>query len=100
MVYDGEETLAAYIASISDIDDIVPMLTAFQIEWNKMHQRLSQDANLIAIIQAWADSGEVTPEVSREVRKTLHLKKGDWRRMKTIWEDDLPQFALAYRHPA
>ncbi len=37
MFYDGGETLAVYIASISDIDDIVPMLTAFQIEWNKMH---------------------------------------------------------------
>ncbi len=90
ILYDGKETLATYIASISDIDDIVPMLTAFQIEWNKMHQRLSQDNDLIAKIQAWTASGEVTPELSREVRKTLRLTKDDWRRMKTIWEDDLP----------
>ena len=51
MLYDEEETLAAYIASISDIDDIVPMLTAIQIEWNKMHQRISQDVDLISKIQ-------------------------------------------------
>jgi hypothetical protein len=35
--YDGKETLACYIASRSDIDDLIPMLTAFQIEWNKLY---------------------------------------------------------------
>jgi hypothetical protein len=34
--YDGKGTLACYIASRSDIDDLIPMLTAFQIEWNKL----------------------------------------------------------------
>ena len=37
MFFDGESTLAAFIASISDIDDLIPMLTAYQIEWNKLH---------------------------------------------------------------
>ena len=27
-------------ASESDIDDLVPIVTAYQIEWNKMHERL------------------------------------------------------------
>ncbi|UCF62146.1 MAG: hypothetical protein JSV37_05490 [Anaerolineaceae bacterium] len=35
--YDDKETLACYIASRSDIDDLIPMLTAFQIEWNKLY---------------------------------------------------------------
>ena len=38
--FDGRDTLAAYIASVSDIDDLVPIVTAYQIEWNKMHARL------------------------------------------------------------
>jgi hypothetical protein len=38
--YDGNGTLAVFIASVSDIDDLVPILTAYQIEWNKMHERL------------------------------------------------------------
>jgi hypothetical protein len=38
--YDGDKTLAVFIASASDIDDLVPILTAYQIEWNKMHERL------------------------------------------------------------
>jgi len=38
--YDGAGKLAVFIASVSDIDDLVPIVTAYQIEWNKMHQRL------------------------------------------------------------
>ena len=38
--WDGAETLAAFIASASDIDDLVPILTAYQIEWNKLREHL------------------------------------------------------------
>jgi hypothetical protein len=38
--WDGGDTLAAFIASASDIDDFVPILTAYQIEWNKLRDRL------------------------------------------------------------
>jgi hypothetical protein len=39
--FDGERTLAVFIASESDIDDLVPILVAWQIEWNKLHARLA-----------------------------------------------------------
>lgn len=38
--WDGDATLAVFVASASDIDDLVPIVTAYQIEWNKLHQRL------------------------------------------------------------
>jgi hypothetical protein len=38
--YDGGQTLAVFVASASDIDDLVPILTAYQIEWNKIRERL------------------------------------------------------------
>ncbi|CAN5574828.1 hypothetical protein BH09MYX1_BH09MYX1_42360 [soil metagenome] len=38
--WDGKHTLGVFIASVSDIDDLVPIVTAYQIEWNKMHARL------------------------------------------------------------
>jgi len=38
--WDGGDTLAAFIASASDIDDLVPIMTAYQIEWNKLRGRL------------------------------------------------------------
>ena len=37
--WDGGQTLAVFIASGSDIDDLVPILTAYQIEWNKLRER-------------------------------------------------------------
>ena len=40
--YDGDGTLAVFIASASDIDDLIPIVTAYQIEWNKMHGLLAQ----------------------------------------------------------
>lgn len=39
--WDEGEQLAVFVTSASDIDDLVPILTAYQIEWNKMHARLS-----------------------------------------------------------
>ena len=38
--WDGGTTLAAFIASASDIDDLVPIVTAYQLEWNKLRERL------------------------------------------------------------
>jgi len=32
--YDGSGRLAVHIASESDIDDVIPTLVAYQIEWN------------------------------------------------------------------
>jgi hypothetical protein len=39
--FDGKDTMACFIASRSDIDDVVPVLTALQIEWNKLHSMLN-----------------------------------------------------------
>src|SRR5574339_158143 len=38
--WDGGQTLCVFVASGSDIDDLVPILTAYQIEWNKLHTLL------------------------------------------------------------
>jgi len=64
--YDGKETIAALIASASDVDDLVPTLVAYQLEWNKMHALLQQvpaggeqsaigatDEDWVRLQQAW-----------------------------------------------
>lgn len=38
--WNGNGTLAVFISSASDIDDLVPIVTAYQIEWNKMNALL------------------------------------------------------------
>jgi len=40
MRWDGGGTLAVFITSTSDIDDLVPIVTSYQIEWNKLHALL------------------------------------------------------------
>ena len=57
--WDGEGTLAAFITSTSDIDDLVPIVTAYQIEWNKIHRRLSCSPR-------W-QRGDATPDLLAEV---------------------------------
>ncbi|HEY1958856.1 MAG TPA: hypothetical protein VGH28_24760 [Polyangiaceae bacterium] len=44
--FDGKTTLGAFIASVSDIDDLIPIVTAYQVEWNKMNARLRRATTL------------------------------------------------------
>jgi hypothetical protein len=111
MFFDGQETLAVFINSISDIDDLIPMLTTYQIEWNKMHARLAHvgfkdesrytladyqtalalsDEDFEKLRQVW--SGRLLPtlhEIAREQRRfALRLLAGsftDYRRATEGW---------------
>lgn len=91
LFFDGQDVLAAYIASISDIDDIVPVLTAFQIEWNKMHHLISLHSDLAERLVAWKAAGEPDPALMEETRKTLRLSAADWRRLERVWDALLPE---------
>ncbi len=90
MFFDGQDTLAAYIASISDVDDIVPILTAFQIEWNKMHDLIGLEADLSRRLQTWAETCPPDPTLMEELRQVLQLSRDDWQRLEQAWDDDFP----------
>jgi hypothetical protein len=84
--FDGEKTMACVIASQSDIDDIVPVLTALQIEWEKLHHRiqvLPEDVDL--------DTYAQEPLTRKELAKTLGISLEDLNRLQQVWGDD---FAL------
>jgi hypothetical protein len=68
--HDGKNTLAVLIASTSDIDDLVPALVAFQIEWNKLHRSL-QDVELS----------------DEESRHAAGATQDDWHRLHEAWGD-------------
>jgi hypothetical protein len=53
--WDGAGTAAMYIASRSDIDDVIPVLTAYQIEWNKLHRLLNNPQSRRFLDQLAAD---------------------------------------------
>ena len=104
--YDGERRLAVFIASASDIDDLVPILTAYQIEWNKMHLRLRRAASSAdALIAACKDPialGEalgVAPDEAQKLIDAFGPKRIE-RGGRALWEHpcDLRVRMLAPSH--
>lgn len=80
--FDGKETLACFIASRSDIDDMVPVLTAYQIEWNKMHRQLHQ-------VPASYHAGRLieTEDGFRLLAEILEISADDLDRLYAIWDE-------------
>jgi hypothetical protein len=70
----GEGMHAVLLASASDVDDLIPTLVAFQIEWNKI--RVRQRA------AGWPPETEPTPE---ELAATLGGSADDWGRLREAW---------------
>jgi hypothetical protein len=84
MLFDGRETLAAFISSVSDIDDLIPMLTAYQIEWNKLHRRL-------ATAQLGRDLTDGKARASAHIealRDAFGISAEDMARLKRVWGHD------------
>lgn len=69
---DGQGTLAVLVASPSDVDDLVPTLVAFQIEWNKLHARLN------ALDEPWS----ARPE---DLARCLGGDVDDWEQLAEVW---------------
>jgi hypothetical protein len=94
--YDGKNTLAVFIASVSDTDDIVPILVALQIEWNKVNWLLNADSTTLQLLESRVDrNSPVYQEITKVVRERLHVSMEDWRRLEVIWGDNLWQNLLA-----
>src|SRR6266446_1274786 len=88
--YDGKETLAVYVASVSDTDDIVTILVAFQIEWNKIYYLLNADPTTMQLLETRMDrTSPVFAEITKVLRERLHISVDDWRRLEVIWGDRL-----------
>lgn len=79
--YDGAGTLAVFIASASDIDDLVPIVTAWQIEWNKMHARLARSSTA---------SSEAEPASHDDARLAMMLgiTEDDAKRLRDAFGGD------------
>lgn len=87
MFFDGNETLAAYIASRSDIDDLIPILTAFQIEWNKLHHMLQGSQ-----IRKWLDElagKRLDHDDLAALAGAIGISFEDMSRLDTLWGKEL-----------
>lgn len=89
MFFDGQETLAALIGSASDIDDMVPILTAFQIEWDKFHYLLNASRGMEILERALQEERTLSDLERDTLCEILHLTPNDWRVLSDIWTDQL-----------
>jgi len=93
--------LAAFIASVSDIDDMVPTMVAYQIEWNKLHQKLNHNHTLLADLGQLANPSAadappsdkallaidefLTVERKARIRTALDLSESDFEMLYNLW---------------
>lgn len=79
MYFDGKDQLAVFINSVTDLDDMVGLLTAFEIEWNKLHQRLAKY------------EGSIDADHENEIKKALEIDDENWERLERIWDNEMYQ---------
>ncbi|MCX6049818.1 MAG: hypothetical protein NT075_32365 [Chloroflexi bacterium] len=78
-------TLAAFVASVSDIDDLIPCLTTLQIEWNKLHYRLSNGSLRTRLLEYKATHGAPPIDLVQEISATLNLNEADLAKLRQVW---------------
>ncbi len=84
--FDGVDQLACFIASRSDIEDIISLLTAYQIEWNKLHSLLNNIPDEI-----FRDQLEHIATEKNNLAIGLKISSEDLNRLETIWGENFVQ---------
>ena len=79
--FDGEHTLAVVVCSLSDLDDLIPSLCAYQIEWNKLHQRLSASALGADLARARVRASDAASRLAG----ALGLSQADYQALADLW---------------
>src|SRR5690606_4208188 len=79
-------TLAVYIASRSDIDDLLPRLVAYQIEWNKIDTLLQSVSAQAALAAYGADR---TLSRTAELARLLDIPPDELSRLTEAWGPDM-----------
>ena len=79
-----ERVLAAYIASVSDIDDLIPCVVTLQIEWNKLHHLLTS-ARLRQALENVGSDSESSSEILEQVRQACQLSEEDFAKLGQVW---------------
>jgi hypothetical protein len=86
--WDGKDTLAVYVSSASDVDDLIPTLTGFQIEWNKFHHLLNEEANTRELLVALHNTPPALyEEVIKVLQSRLLITPESWDRLRAVWRE-------------
>ena len=80
--WNGSDTLGAYIASASDLDDLIPTIVAYEIEWNKMHDLLEASPD---VRDRLLDETSPIDLYDPNLRDALLLSDADIGRLHSVW---------------
>ncbi len=93
--FNGQDTLAVYIASRSDIDDLLPILTAYQIERRKLHTRLNKPPIIEKLQQLKAEGqGKLKKPELKWLAKKVNVSSKDLKRLGEIWQTQMVERLL------
>jgi hypothetical protein len=85
-LYDGGERVAILVNSPTDLDDLIPALVAYEIEWNKGYELFSRDASLRRLVEHAAENGP-RPGDEERLREALGLSPEELARLATVWHE-------------
>lgn len=94
--YDGKHTLAVYIASRSDIDDIVPIITAYQIEQRKLHDALNNPAVIDLLMDARLRDGLLSVQDLEHMAEITGIPADDFDRLNQVWKEETADQLLSF----
>ncbi len=88
--FDGHDTLAVFIASRSDIDDLVPMLVAYEIERRKLYMLLGNEQG-VRFLQNLVTTGVSDPDdCCARLAELTGAEAEEWMRLYRVWGEKLP----------
>jgi len=85
--FDGRGVLACFIASRTDIDDIIPLLCAFQIEWNKIHTLLQRLPATFTLEHAEKDASRI-----EQLAQVLLISVADLEQLRILLGSNFVQY--------
>jgi hypothetical protein len=91
--FDGGDRLAVLVSSPSDLDDLIPALVAYEIEWNKLHELFSRDHSLRRLVEHAAEYGPEPGDADR-LASALGLSAAELERLSIVWQGGTWQFLV------
>ena len=83
--YDGQETLAVFVTSRSDIDDLIPILTAYQIERDKLYWQFRKE-EILGLLEA--NQGAMLDDAHlARLAELTNVPADDLERLRRIWKE-------------
>jgi hypothetical protein len=80
MQWNGGDMLAVFISSRSDVDDLIPILVAYQVEWNKLNLKL-RNSLVTVLFDQHKDISTFRPKDKQALAREMGIAVDEMERM-------------------